>query len=363
MKKHIIAAAVAAAFAVPAVAQVTLSGTVDVGAGSIDTGAAADNSRTSGTSNTLATSNIKFSGSEDLGGGLKATFTITQEFAPATGALSGRPTNAMAGATQPLTARDVFQETSVAVSGGFGTVKLGKFNHDAREAYGVGRLSGNLGRIDGTVFRNLGNDTDSTIQYTSPTFSGFTVSAAASGKESGQAHSDADPSSTASGEVANYSTRSYAVRYVQGPLAAAASTISRTEVGNLKRKGLHYGLSYNFGFVNLGVVYAINEDETGNSNAGQEDSVMALQAVAPLGNGLAIHASYAKYRDVTDSEDAKGMSIGVTKDLSKRTTVYFTYASTENDEGQMRIAHGGSGARPAAGENPKQYGIGVRHNF
>ena len=86
--------------------------------------------------------------------------------------------------------------------------------------------------------------------------------------------------------------------------------------------------------------------------------------MAPLGSGFALHASYAAYKDKNKADDdsAKGYSLGVTKDLSKRTTLYATYGKTKNDDA-VGFVHGGSGAAPAAGDDPSAYGVGIRHSF
>ena len=75
MKKHLIAAAVAAAVAVPAVAQVTVYGLFDAAYTDIKTTtAAAVTTKTNDyvDSGRMSGSRLCFRGAEDLGGGLKA---------------------------------------------------------------------------------------------------------------------------------------------------------------------------------------------------------------------------------------------------------------------------------------------------
>ena len=75
MKKHLIAAAVAATLAVPAMAQVSISGRLDAGYSAID---AQDNTKdTTGIGYSADTSSrLTFKASEDLGGGLKASLVL-----------------------------------------------------------------------------------------------------------------------------------------------------------------------------------------------------------------------------------------------------------------------------------------------
>ncbi len=118
MKKHLIAAAVAGALAVPAMAQVTIKGVFDVQAYgstkfSLGGDTVADPTTTAKRSQTAnnngwATSEIRFEGSEDLGGGLKASFAL------ATGLSNGASTFAD---------RDRFLQ----LAGGFGAIRMGRF--------------------------------------------------------------------------------------------------------------------------------------------------------------------------------------------------------------------------------------------
>lgn len=60
-------------------------------------------------------SNIAFSGQEDLGNGLAATFNLSQRFDPDTGALEGTP-------NKPL----FHGESTIGLKGDFGSLKLGR---------------------------------------------------------------------------------------------------------------------------------------------------------------------------------------------------------------------------------------------
>lgn len=81
MKKHLIAAAVAAAVAVPAAAQVSIYGIMDIGytdSSNRESGGAnqRDTTSTGNGDGGLSTSRLGFRGTEDLGGGLKAGFNL-----------------------------------------------------------------------------------------------------------------------------------------------------------------------------------------------------------------------------------------------------------------------------------------------
>jgi len=360
MKKHALAVAIATAFSMPAVAQVTITGIVDVGMGKIDTGATSSASRFSGTSGGLSTSEIRFSGSEDLGGGLRAGFTITQEFAPATGAISGAANNNPTGDATTLV-RDSFQNTFVSLSGGFGTVQVGRLNHGAREAGGAGRVHGNFGRVDGTIFRNLGVDTDHSVNYTSPSISGFTFGASFGGKQSG-----ADVTAASVSEVANTRTQGVVARYSSGPMTVGLSRLERDETNTTTtRKTDYLGVTYNAGVATFGVVHTTND---ANKNAAASTSALEYAATAvsvayPMGK-TSLHANYTEYdaKSVTNY-DATGISLGISNALSKRTTLYALYSKTTN-QSSATVNHGGSATTtPSAGLDPSIFNIGVRHSF
>jgi len=353
MKKHIISAAVAAAFAVPAMAQVTVSGLVDVGFGQIDTGAATLANRYSGFSGGLGASNFQFSGSEDLGGGMRAGFVIRQEFASATGHKSGHPANNTVVTTAN---RDTLQETSVSLSGGFGNLRLGKLTPMAREANGIGRLSGNFGRIDSTRHRNI-VDLDNTIAYALPAMSGITAEVAMSGKET----SLAPAAATAAIFGPNGRTTSMFVGYTSGALRVGFGQLTQEQTAAVNRVQQHVGADYNLGFARVGLIYATNDpDSTVDTD---KQTVTSYSLVYPMQAGVSLHVNYASYTSQAANAGASAQAFGVTKDLSKRTTLYATFTKTDN-EAAAAVRHGASTVHaPTAGDDPQIIGVGVRHSF
>jgi predicted porin len=148
MKKHIIAAAVAAAVAVPAMAQVTIGG-------NIDTAYTFTNSNSSGKSQgvlstgLISTPTLSLSGTEDLGGGLKASFRIITRLhtdEPISTSTTTAATGTATAASSAFTLGD--RGMLVAISGGFGEVALGR--SDGTLGYFSGgslALSGVLDRV------------------------------------------------------------------------------------------------------------------------------------------------------------------------------------------------------------------------
>jgi len=126
MKKQLLAMAVAATFAAPAVAQqVTVSGTLDISPISMTKRSIGTEARTESATTTggaWATSLVNFQATEDLGG-LKATAFVNQVVNATTG---------------EFTARDRWIE----LSGGFGAFKAGRFSPAAEGGYTAFAVAG-----------------------------------------------------------------------------------------------------------------------------------------------------------------------------------------------------------------------------
>jgi predicted porin len=192
MKKTLLALAVIGTFAGVAHAQssVTISGNVDIGFQSMN--ADGENNDANGIAdNGSSTSSINFSGTEDLGGGLKAGFLF------GTNVTYGDGSTTMGNGQNYLS-----------LGGNFGTFKLGSVNtqvmsaSSASQPFGTAIGSGyssNFSRLDGitvsfggvsgaTTLATSDNTTATSaggrpirtpgsIYYTSPSFSGFKVTA------------------------------------------------------------------------------------------------------------------------------------------------------------------------------------------
>jgi predicted porin len=333
MKKHLIAAAVAGALAVPAMAQVTVSGAVEVGYGSVET--TATNTNRSLVGNAYTTSNITFKGSEDLGGGLKASFQLTQEFDPATGELD----DTSAGAGQ-------FQTAFVGLAGGFGNVRLGTMAHAARDAGGVYRFFGNIGRLPGDF--NSSDTRKDTIQYISPKFGGFNVSLGSSdeGKTAGTA---------ADGRLTSFGVRGD----IAGFKVSVGQETSKTSAG-VKTKYTSTGGSYNLGMAKVGLVYV--EKKTDN-----DDKLKATlgQVAIPVSGAVTLGLAYGQYEDsATGGGDSTMTSLIAQYKLSKRTMVIGSYQTLKSDAaGAVGGSTRGLGVEDVAGETMKGYNISVVHKF
>jgi predicted porin len=236
MKKHLIAAAVAAAVAVPAMAQnVTLGGLIDVGARSVSpTGAA---SGVAMSHSAVSTSNINITGSEDLGGGLRASFNLNSALTPSTGALGGADATAPTAnlSTAPVALSNIFsREASVSLSGGFGALTLGRTDTSQSEA--VDTFVGQFGNM--SYFPSggeYGSDQASMVRYQLSTLvNGLTIQAGRSALD-GNSTTDVD---------------SFSASYAAGPFGLIVGYDNLG--GAAPAKYMAYGLRYDAGFVSVG---------------------------------------------------------------------------------------------------------------
>jgi predicted porin len=347
MKKHLIAAAVAAAFAVPAMAQVKVSGTLETGYVNIaqdDSGAIGSANRGLGAQH--STSSIVFSGSEDLGGGLKASFNLGMEFAGADGISSGTLDNT----------GQQFQTASVSLSSAsFGTIDLGTFAHKARDLGGVYRFAGNVGRLaadgsaaDGSAY-NAPDTVQDSIQYTSPSFNGFTLNAAKSMRGVDEAGAEVDDN-----------VLSYGVQGSIMGLKLAISSEKLTEKSGVETKWTSYGASYNFGPARLGLVHV----KTNYDDGAAEGAAIGVHVGIPLGSNVLAGLSTTNYKEEVSGDKANVTTISAIYSMSKRTSVVASY-QTLKSEGAATTIGGtrGLGVQEVVGENTSGYGLTVVHKF
>lgn len=303
MKKQLIAAALATAFAAPAMAQqATVYGIIDQAYrfSSPDQG-----SGTQGlVSGSFATSRIGVRGTEDLGGGLTASFVLEGAVNAGTGTV---------GTTSSLFNR----ESSVTLSGGFGAVTVGRTDTSASE--GIDTLAGiaNFGNFSFVSGVEYAGDREGTVRYTSPTIGGVTV-------QLGQSAASSQGSKLNSGSLT----------FAQGGLTLGAG---RDDAGNSNTYTAAGG-RFDAGFVAVGAMLGQRDA------AGVKTDVQAYTARVPLPAGLAAHGGYR----ITETGATKVTvaNAGISKALSKRTTILAVYQDTD------RGAAAGSFAQ-----------IGVTHSF
>jgi len=352
MKKQLIAIALAGTFAASANAQnVTLSGLLDHGVAHQDNGS----STFTGTRGNMAsTSNLKVNITEDLGGGLSFTGLLTQEFNITDGSHSdtsaGTPTDySLPGANGR--GLNSFQESSMALShADWGSIKIGNFATASRDASGVGRFAGNLGRITGAV-RTNGDKVEGAIEYTTPKLGNMVTIALANANQAAAAASAAVP--TDSGIFA---------RFDMGALSAAIGQTKRdyglTTGDNVETV---IGAQYDAGFARFGLVRGTDNGASASSTNTSLSRLTATtgQVLVPIGNGLSILGGMQKIKNTASTVDASGYTISLRKELSKRTLVQL-YTDSLDNKGTTLVSTYTTGA---VGKRTSNTGVNVSHSF
>jgi predicted porin len=339
---------------------VTISGVLDVGVRNTSKVAAgaAKLGVTAGNNNRIA-----FGVTEDLGGGLKAMANAQIRFDPTTG------TPEAAGA------RPLFQgETRVGLSGGFGTVMLGRGltalqlpNGGNSDPWGVTTAAGSVYAVGFATDYAAGGEgrIDQGFWYTSPSFGGLTLSASMS------------PHKIVTAGVASKTHPSVNVMYAAGPLVVGLGNERNRANDTITQV---YG-NYNMGVAKLFASYATIEGGTAAEQAavgafaaaasavntgtaptqvaaGGEIKNWTVGATVPMG-AATIRVGYSGWNGsgaVGQQDDTK-FGLGVKYDLSKRSFIYSNIAQ------QTRKNFTGTAAAGRDNTSVRLFDLGIGHSF
>lgn len=350
MKKSLLAAAITGTLACAASAQstVTLTGIVDawVGQTTTRTGAAPAVTDMVVESGGGQASRWKLLGSEDLGGGLRASFLLDQGFAIDSGAVS----------TVSASNIGFNRGAYLGLSGGFGEVRGGRMlsaydalrgstNHlydssgfaSTGQVWSAGATAANgLAAVAGSDYLARGNNT---LMYITPKMGAFSASLSVSADE-GQSTASSAPR-TLAGHV----------KYEAGPARIGYS--HQTERYTTGENNFHLVAgNYNFGAFRM--VGAIQRQTDKRVAGDQKSNEWELGLDMPLGRAtVAVGYASALTRNAgVTVVDARGISLMGTYDLSKRTRLYTAYRKINVDRAD------GSSALEAS-----RWGMGVTHTF
>ena len=358
MKKSLIALAVlAASGAAMAQSSVTLYGVADAGVTYLN-----GNDNWSGvTSGNNLTSRLGFRGVEDLGGGLKANFVIEGGFNLDNGDGASGYAGAKAGEGFQFKRR-----STVGLSGGFGEVRMGRELTAAYNATGRYDVFGSVGighsRLwaDGGVVDASANATAVTtnqrisnaLTYVSPDFSGFKFGLNYGFGETTASNSD----SGYLGAGLTYDNGPLSLglgleRLNNGANSVAASDIDAWSLGG----------SYDFGVAKLLAGY--RQSTVDIATVENKRNGYYLAATAPVGAGT-VRVSYNRYENKYNGgkDKADQFAVGYVYGLSKRTSVYGTYAYIKNkDNGSTFNLSNDVGVKTNGAQQGFQ--VGVSHAF
>ena len=361
MKKTLIAFAALTAIASAAQAQstVTLYGVADAYAGQKSTTiGGVKRKQTVIDSNGLNTSRFGFRGTEDLGSGLKAIFTMESGLTIDNGAA-----NANGGG---LFSRQAF----VGLSGNFGTATLGRqyTAFDALRAATNNSYDATYFATTSRIFTNgvadYASRASNSFAYASPVYSGFSGAFVLAGGEDKTA------------VVKASRNNSFHVKYANGPLLVgyayqnekfnspnanfpSGSTMNAL-AGNTQTGDRTYNLfagSYDFGVAKITGGYNTAKQERSTPGAANgKDKEYQLGVSAPFG-AATVAAGYSRSKADNSDRRATGYSLLGTYDLSKRTRLYAGGVS-EKYSGRTGVTAVASGLSRSSGVV-----AGVRHAF
>ena len=347
MKKTLVAIAALSAISAFAQSSVTLGGTVDlrlaIGNGSIG-------NKTQLANNGIASSQFRFVGVEDLGGGLKAGFHLEAGFNPDNGTGSGTSLNNQPSGASTGNGFTFNRRSTLSVMGGFGEVRLGRdytphfWNHTYYDPFGtngVGTTLTLVGSAAGTTLVRASN----TIGYLSPKFGGFSGQIQTYFGENGSAA--AAPAGTDAG-----SGTSLRVGYAQGPINVGLAYGRTNTAVNSDTTSTNIGGSYDLGIVKIMGAYTIDARTNLVDVRG-----WVFGVTAPVGPG----SLKAAFSQTDQGNDAIGrqFALGYEYALSKRSTVYATVASINNSKTAFAL----NGAVTKVGDGSTGFDLGVKHSF
>jgi predicted porin len=333
MKKHLIAAAVAAAVAVPAMAQnVTLSGYVEAGYQDAKINNVSSSNATTGI---FGSPRVVISGSEDLGGGLKAGFRLESTIDITTGRFGAQPTTtAVTGgaSTYPDGTGYFDRGAEINLSGAFGMVRLGKFDHLGGEDNDLNAI-GNVALFSGTTSMSnvsasveVGTDRDGTFAYRTPTIDaiGGFVEFAVTPKDTA---ANAIPAAAAASTDDDGITSVHARGTVGGVSYRIGAAKRKIVAGAGTDEVLGVAVSYNFGFMTAALAHQSFDSPLANTDRTET----VASANIPLGNGLDLRVLYKNYEHDTSANNVETYGFGVVKALSKRTSAMAFVRSTDKE--------------------------------
>lgn len=364
MQKKLIALAVASLVSAPVFAQsqVSVFGVVDQ---AIDSGNYGAGNVTRLTGSGYTTERLGFKGTEDLGNGMKANFLLELGQRTDTGMLDNAN-------------NQLFQRAAnVGLSGGWGSVNFGRQYTPVFSIQGANDIFRVAGIGSAYSLTNTGvTRANNSIRYDSASMNGFTVAAMYSMGDTGTAavyqESTINPKDQGRHTGLN-------ARYANGPLALGLGWGAQKSMGVVApavvttQKTTALIGSYNFNVVAINAGWQINKNDVAPA-ATANNRVWTLGATMPVFGKDSVKVSYNDFSDkragVTNS-DSKLWSLGYVHPLSKRTTLYGTWAKMSNDSGlavgrslfAAPAVAANTGGALAAGYDPSGVQVGVSHNF
>lgn len=343
---------------------VTLYGTVDAAVEHLTNAGSngATLTRMPGLTGGSAPSRLGFRGSEDLGGGLRAIFTLEEGFGVDSGALNQG-------------GRAFGRQAFVGISAPWGTLTLGRqysmLFWSQLDADILGPSMFGSGSLDSYLPNAR---VDNAIAYRG-TFSGVTLGATYSpGRDS--VNAGPSPSGTnCAGEsatdtkacrqwslLAKYDTAQWGAAVAVDEITGGAGAFAGLTSSSLKDRRSTVAGWAKFGDVKVGA--GLIERRNEGSAATPRSSLWYLSAAYPVTPQFVVDGEVFKLDYKNSANQATLFALRGTYNLSKRTAVYATAGHIANDGAlAMSVSNAAAGGGPVAGGSQTGIGVGIRHSF
>ncbi|MEO8653716.1 MAG: porin [Ramlibacter sp.] len=355
MKKSLIALAVlAAAGTASAQSSVTLFGIVDATIQRVKNSDGPSVTRL--TNSGYNSSRLGFRGTEDLGGGLSASFWLEMGLTNDNGTGGATNTNNQStGSTGGATGLVFNRRSTVSLAGNWGELRLGR---DYTPQFW------NL-----TVFDPFGTNGAGTTQTLNSIITGSTAVRASNsigyflpGNLGGfygqyQHYLGENPSGLPNDGTGD----GFRVGFANGPFnvaAAMSQTKNHLATGaDAKIKQNNVGGQWDFGIAKA--IGHYSWDSVGNTDG----RGWLLGGLFPIGAGE-IRLAYSEYKVKLGSQPKSSKwALGYVHNLSKRTAVYATWADVKNKNGAAASAVPGAAGAPGVNKKSDAFDLGIRHSF
>ena len=332
MKKHLLALAALATVSGASFAQsnVTIYGILDTSIHHLNKAAEGSNSTLNQSATQMSTATwlpsvFGFTGTEDLGGGLKAKFQLESDINTQDGSVNGGTHFFRRISTVGLSSNEF---GSVTIGRQINQLFLQSFLNNVRLAH-----SGSLAVVGGlkyspTAGSNANTDTgifqSNTIAYTTPTFNGLNVTLT---KQIGGVAGASEKSSA----------YSYGANYVNGNLAlVAVHEQHKDESGVAQNKNTFLGAKYVIGAAQLNVGYTSYKDPSGTGSAmGVDAKGLEVGAAYSITPALVAAVNHITFDDNKAGVKPTHDSFSLKYSLSKRTSLWTMVAKTD---GKQQVA-------------------------
>jgi predicted porin len=378
MKKSLIALAVmAAAGAASAQSSVTLFGVVDATLAYGRASGAGGASLTQLTNSGYNSSRLGFRGTEDLGGGMSASFWLEAGISNDDGRAGGGIPAGNQGITAAAnTGLNFNRRSTVSLAGGWGEVRVGRdytpsfWNLTIFDPFGTNGVGTTMTLVgpaggNGTGANALAPSGTSGVLVRASNSIGYFLPANLGGFYGQAQYYLGENLQTGAATEKDGNGFGLRLGYGQGPFNVAFSW-DRTKYATTATTGDFRTWSvagqWDFGMAKLMGQYVRDQRD---STVEVDGRGWLIGALVPVGAGE-IRGSYSEYRiDAGAGADPKArkLALGYVHNLSKRTALYATVARVRNSNGSAVALNGSTFGAGVVNASSTGYDLGIRHSF